>query len=654
MNIYKTLIFFGILFWIFIYSPYLFAKENKKIVLRMIGPEDVTGAWHEIIKRFEKKYPNIKIRYITGPSDTSKREEMYIRSFLGGDPIELVYMDVIWIAKFASKGWLLPLDKYFTKEMREKFLAPDIKAGEFKGHIYRIPVKSDVGVLYYRKDIVKTPPKTWNEFEKVCKNIPSNMYCFVFQGKQYEGLVCNFLEFLWGAGGDIFDKNGKVIIGSSKTLEALKFMRKIIKNSWAPKSVLSFQEQHALNTFAQGKAVFMRNWPYAWRVLNAPNSKLKGKIGIAPLFHAKNSTSHSTLGGWGLGIASKTKYPDLAWKFIEFVTSEEAQKIIYKYQGALPSLKKLYFDPEIFKDNPQILKFYQILKNAKPRPVHSEYPRISDIIQIHTSAVLSGIETPEEAVKEMEKSINSIVKTQKVSLIRRILIDTDLHKCLLNTLKFTILSVPLELLLGFLIALLLNEKFRFRSFARISAIIPWALPTAVMALSWQWMFTDPFGVINDILIRLELINKPIPWLSTPLTAMLANVIADVWKTTPFVIIILLAGLQSIPKTLIEAMKIDGAGYFTIIRCLILPLLLPYIGVALIFRLINAVGIFDLIWVLTHGGPANSTKTIALYIYDVAFRYDDINYALVLTILLTLILIILTYGITKITRPKYEE
>ncbi len=638
-----------IIFLVFILCEF---SLSKTVTLRMIGPEDVGNAWHTIINQFEKQNPDIRVKYISGPWSTDERQNMYIRSFLGKEPVEIVYMDVTWTAKFAKNGWLLPLNKWFLGDLKD-FLPSAVDAGIYKGKLYRIPVRADVGVLYYRKDLVENPPKTWDEFAKICSKIPKDMYCISFQGMQYEGLVCNFFEYFWGAGGEFF-KNGKLNINSKATVEALGFMKSMIDKNYAPKSVITFQEQHSLNFFIEGKSVFMRNWPYAWNVINKEDSKIKGKVGIAPVLHKKGFESHGTLGGWGLGIAKGTKNVEAALKFIKFATSESSQKILHFKRGAVPSRKSLFFDKDILKESPHYKELYKILLNAKHRPVHPEYPKISDTLQKHISAVLVGIETPEKATEIIYRTVSGILKGENENYFKRMFYDYTLIRTSLNTVYFTFISVPIEFLLGLLIALLVNMKIKGRNLARLGVLIPWALPTAVMALSWQWMFNNPFGVINDILLKLGILNQPFDWLSSPEGAMFSAVFADVWKTTPFVVIILLSGLQSIPKELLESISIDGAKSFSRFWNVTFPLLLPFIRVALIFRLIHAAGIFDLIWVLTKGGPADFTKTIAIYIYDLAFRYDEIGYAVFLTVIFLIVLVVLTVLIIKITTLKYEK
>jgi multiple sugar transport system permease protein len=156
-------------------------------------------------------------------------------------------------------------------------------------------------------------------------------------------------------------------------------------------------------------------------------------------------------------------------------------------------------------------------------------------------------------------------------------------------------------------------------------MLPWALPTAVMALAWAWIFNDAFGVLNDLLGRAGLLHAPVAWLGDPATAMLALVIADVWKTTPFVTLVVLAGLQGIPEPVLEAARVDGLSRRQTFRRVVLPLLAPSLWVALLFRAVQAYAAFDLPYVMTGGGPAGSTETVSLYAYRSYFRYLDFGY-----------------------------
>jgi multiple sugar transport system permease protein len=221
---------------------------------------------------------------------------------------------------------------------------------------------------------------------------------------------------------------------------------------------------------------------------------------------------------------------------------------------------------------------------------------------------------------------------------QRMLGDGRFWQSLSNTAIFTVISVFLELLLGLGVALVLNKSFWGRGVVRTAAIIPWALPTAVMGLAWAWIFNDQYGVVNDLLIRLGLIDTGINWLGTPSLAMIALIVADVWKTTPFISIILLAGLQSISEDLYEAHRLDGASPWQSFTQITLPLLMPQILIALLFRFAQSFGIFDLIQVMTGGGPAGSTETVSIYIYSTVMRYLDFGYGAALVVVTFLLLV----------------
>jgi multiple sugar transport system permease protein len=226
------------------------------------------------------------------------------------------------------------------------------------------------------------------------------------------------------------------------------------------------------------------------------------------------------------------------------------------------------------------------------------------------------------------------------------------------TTRFTVITVLLELVLGMAIALVLNRAFRGRDVVRTIAILPWALPTALIALGWTWIFNDQYGIANDILLRLGLIKDGINWLGEPFTANLALIVADVWKTTPFISILLLAGLQSIPGDLYEAYSLEGATPWQSFYRITLPLLMPQIIIAMLFRFAQAFGIFDLVQVMTGGGPGGATEVVSIYIYATAMRYLDFGYSaamVVVTFLLLIAVVVLcTFLISRYRRRQRGE
>lgn len=221
---------------------------------------------------------------------------------------------------------------------------------------------------------------------------------------------------------------------------------------------------------------------------------------------------------------------------------------------------------------------------------------------------------------------------------KRLLGDARFWQDAAFTLRFALVSVGLELLLGLAIALLLQRPGRGRGLLRAFTLLPWALPGTVMALGWRWIYNEPYGPLNALIQAIG--SHTYGFLSTPSTTWLFAVLADVWKTTPFVALLLLAGLQSIPRELEESLRLEGASRSQILRRLILPLLQPWILLAVLFRLAQALGLFDLVQVLTRGGPAGSTESLALYGYLQAMRFLDFGYSATVVLATFLLLALL--------------
>src|SRR5690242_2721857 len=223
-----------------------------------------------------------------------------------------------------------------------------------------------------------------------------------------------------------------------------------------------------------------------------------------------------------------------------------------------------------------------------------------------------------------------------------------------RTLYFTVLSVALELALGFLFAVLLNERFRANLGARLAMIFPWALLTVSNGVLWAWILNPTYGVANAILMRLGVLDAPKSWLSDTFWTMNVIILADAWKTVPNMTLLLLAGLQPIPSDLYEAAAVDGATRWQKFSQITLPLLRPVILVAVALRTIGAFRVFDIIYVLTgNGGPANSTKVIAFYDYDQAFHYLFFGYGAAISWLITAFMLVMIVIYIRLLRSEID-
>jgi len=223
------------------------------------------------------------------------------------------------------------------------------------------------------------------------------------------------------------------------------------------------------------------------------------------------------------------------------------------------------------------------------------------------------------------------------TILRGTLADPVWWRAVWNTLVFSVASVSIEATLGVLVALVLNKSFTGRGLVRAAILIPWAIPTIVSAKMWGWMLNDQLGIINDMMLRVGLIEQPIAWTANPETAMIAVLVVDIWKTTPFMALLCLAGLQMIPKDVYEAAKVDGVHPFRVFTHVTLPLLRPALMVAIVFRALDALRIFDLVYVLTPNSQA--TKTMSIVAKENLIDFDRFAYGAAQSTLLFLLIVV---------------
>ena len=232
-----------------------------------------------------------------------------------------------------------------------------------------------------------------------------------------------------------------------------------------------------------------------------------------------------------------------------------------------------------------------------------------------------------------------------------LLVDPVWWRAVWNTVRFTLISVSCETVLGLIVALALNANFRGRGIVRAAILVPWAIPTVVSAKMWQWMLNDQFGILNDALLRLGLIETKVAWTASADTAMFAVLIVDIWKTTPFMALLILAALQMLPQEIYEVAKLDGVSPWKVFWKVTLPLIRPALMVAVIFRALDALRIFDLIYVLT---PNNvQTKSMSVFARENLFEFDKFAYGSAASTLLFVILALLTIIYIRVGRVRFD-
>jgi multiple sugar transport system substrate-binding protein len=384
---------------------------------------DTSGTLPGLIDKFNKQSKDFKVTYQEMPTASDAYFDKLRTQFqAGGGNIDVLGADVIWPAQFAANGWLLDVTDRFPKSKQSQFLSGPINSLMYDGKIYGVPWFTDAGLLYYRADLLEKsgysdPPKTWDELQEMAVKVAKDQRIdngFVFQGDQYEGGVCNGLEYIWTNGGDVLDPSdpNKVVIDSPEAAAGLAIEQGIVEDGVAPQAVATYTETETDPAFLGNKAVFARNWPYMYALAGTkdyPDVKPE-QIGVAPVPVTPGNGLVSTLGGWNMLINAQTDMPDEAWEFVSWMTSEQAQRLRAIDASLLPTRPALYKDKEIRETIPVIVEGEAALKNARSRPVSPYYSDMSLEMQEQFNGVVKGDTSPEDAVASLQDSLTQIVE----------------------------------------------------------------------------------------------------------------------------------------------------------------------------------------------------------------------------------------------------
>ena len=396
---------------------------NKSVTLNFYSHPDKLGFLQEAINKFEDENRNIKINLVQLPDNTNEKYEIISSTLsLKDGRIDIVDSDVTWPAIFVNAGWVEPLDDFFSQEELDEYLASAIDSATINSKLYGIPYRIDSGMLYYRKDLLDKyyieAPRTWSDMVEASKIIidgegRDDLYGFAGSWYQFEGLTCNYLEFLWGNGSDLINADNRLLIeDKDKALKALATMTDMIyQDQITPQEVVNYRSGDVRDTFAEGNLIFMRDWPAGYRVLSGEESKVQDLFAVSKLPYFEGyDTSHGTFGGWIYMVSSSSNHKEESIKFIKFLTNYEQEKnnaLLYNY---LPSRKSLYNDEEVLIDMPFLETMLPYFNEAKPRPRVHNYDIISYILQEEITNSLKQNKTPEDAIESIYKRIGDIIK----------------------------------------------------------------------------------------------------------------------------------------------------------------------------------------------------------------------------------------------------
>lgn len=695
--------------------------QTTPITLRFVSwKPDHPRVWDDALDEFTKAHPHISIVRELAPHSSTAYHDLLTQKLKNRDAtVDVFFMDVIWVPEFAEAGWARRLDERFTPAMREEFLPATIEVGRYSDHLYGVPSRIDAGLLYYRSDLLAkygfSPPTTWDELARQAdaivagerRNNPT-LRGYTAQFKQYEGLVCNLLEFIDGHGGSLLTSDGThSTLGRPETLAAVQFVRDRVIGRLASRAALTYQEPESLSVFLQGHAVFHRNWPYAWELANnRTRSTIAGQVAVMPLPRVHSgahgrSTRRLALRHQRLLAASRR---GLGAHRVSLQPGHAKEIHPGGRHRALPS-------GAVFRSRPAGSSA------ATPKPPdcaagRHAAPAVSDLSRLVASAAAlfqpcpchrrprpcAGSGRDRRPHRSATRPHEGCAMIRAASILRNrdslaawtmvapallvtmvfalypvldslwlslhnifiglpqlgspfvgfdnylmLVRDPVAQQALAVTLAFVILSTLLELACGLIIALVIHERFRGRGLVRAAILIPWAIPTVVASQLWRYIFNDQYGFANLLLFG-EQVTDYIPWLAYPGVAFGIVVLADVWKTSSFAALLILAGLQVIPDDLYDAARVDGATVWQRFWHITLPLLKPALLLALLFRTMDAFRVFDLVFVMTQGGPGDATQVLQFYGYQTLFTEGRIGYgsAVSVAVFLMILALSLTY------------
>jgi multiple sugar transport system substrate-binding protein len=348
------------------------------------------------------------------PDAADQKHQLYVQWLNAGasDP-DVLQLDVIWTPEFAAAGWILPLDRFLPET--EAFFSSTIEANRWGDSLYALPWFADVGMLYWRTDLMAAPPATFEDLVRQGKRAratKATQYGMVYQGARYEGLITTFVEYLGAYGGRILDGR-RVVVNSEPALRALTGMRdQIYRDGVVPRAVLTWQEEQTRFAFQNGQAAFMRNWPYAYPLMqDTAESRVAGKFSVAPMPAGPGGSPTAAVGGAQLAINRRSEHPEAAWALINFLTQPEQMRERATVVGQFPTRTAVYDDPELASGlaiQPATVR--RIIEYGVPRPVTPIYTQLSEILQIHLHRALTRQSEPAEALAraqtEMQRLLN--------------------------------------------------------------------------------------------------------------------------------------------------------------------------------------------------------------------------------------------------------
>ena len=386
-----------------------------------VGNPQTQATCRKVVADFTAQ-TGIPAKVVSLPDNSSLSLSIIQEATLTRAPIDVFEIDVVWPGILSND--VLDLKPYFTDADLQDFFPSLVKNDTIDGKLLAIPSRTDTGVLFYRKDLLAkygfiNPPQTWDELTAMATRIQAgeratgkkDFWGYVWQGAQYEGLTCDAMEWLGSFGaGSVVEPDGTISINNPRAVAALEMARGWV-GTISPKNSTGMREESARAIWQEGRAAFMRNWPYAYTLGNQADSKTKGLFDTAPLPKGPGGQSAATLGGWQLAVNKYSRFPKEAAELIRYATGVEAQKYRATAYGDNPTRRSLYNDPEVLAANPFWKNFSKVLDGAVSRPsgvTATKYDVVSTAFYNTVNSVLNGNVETSKALSNLQASLTSI------------------------------------------------------------------------------------------------------------------------------------------------------------------------------------------------------------------------------------------------------
>jgi multiple sugar transport system substrate-binding protein len=382
--------------------------------------KDTSGNMQKLVDEWNGKHPKEKVEITELPEAADEQRNLMVQNAQAkSKEFSVLNLDVVWTAEFAANQWVvkLPQDQFDL----DKFLEPAVNTAKYRDNLYAVPVYSDGGLLFYRKDLltaagVTDAPKTWDEMKEDCAKVQalpgnSGLGCYAGQFDKYEGLTCNFSEAVQSAGGSILDKSGKPTVDTQEAKDGLNFLVNGVNDKEIPAAAVTYKEEDGRRAFQDGQLIFHRNWPYVYAKAQATDgsSQVAGKFDIAPL-PGKDGAGVSTLGGHNFAISAFAENKATALDFIKFFTSEEAERSNLLATSQAPTRTDLYDDADLLKQFPYLATLKESILTAVPRPQAVQYNDVTAAMQDAAYSAMNGQKSTDDALKDLQSKLEQLTK----------------------------------------------------------------------------------------------------------------------------------------------------------------------------------------------------------------------------------------------------